>query len=52
MSTHKLDKILKEIEKEKGKKKDPLKQHPHIIESRRHWDWDVGMYEEQKQKDE
>jgi len=47
---NKVDKILKEIEKLKDKKKDPLKQHPHIIESRRHWDWDVGMYDE-KPKD-
>ena len=49
---NKVEKILKEIEKIKDKKKDRLKQHPHIIESRRHWDWDVGMAEEiDKKKD-
>lgn len=40
-----LDKILNEVEKMRGKKKDTLKQHPHIVESRRHWDWEQSYYD-------
>jgi len=53
MSNDKVQKILKELEKIRDKGKDPLKQHPHWIESRKHWDWDVGMYDDlDKDKDE
>ena len=36
----KVDKVLEEVKKLRGKKKDTLKQHPHIVESRQHWDWE------------
>jgi hypothetical protein len=46
----KVDKIIEELEKEKkerelrkGSKRDVGKMHPHIEESRKHWNYDVGM---------
>ena len=41
----KFDRILQEVEKLRGKKKDTLNQHPHIVESRRHWDWEQAYYD-------
>lgn len=39
---NRVDKVLEEIEKLKDKKVKPLEQHPHIVESRKHWGWDAG----------
>ena len=39
---NKVDKILEEVKKLRGKKKDTLKQHPHIVESRKLWGCDAG----------
>ena len=41
----KVDKVLEEVKKLRGKKKDTLKQHPHIVESRQHWDWEQSYYD-------
>ena len=41
----KVDKILEEVKKLRGKKKDTLKQHPNIVESRQHWDWEQSYYD-------
>ena len=40
-----VDKVLEEVKKLRGKKKDTLKQHPHIVESRQHWDWEQSYYD-------
>jgi len=42
-----MDKRIERIldDEEKKTPRDPLTQHPHMIESRKHWDWEQSYYE-------
>lgn len=53
--SRKVDKIIAELEKEKKErelrknaKRDVDKMHPHIEESRKHWNYDVGMEQDEE----
>ena len=40
----KIDKILDDDKKKEAERKKRL-QHPHMIESRKHWDWEQSYYD-------
>ena len=45
MTRDKIDKILGDEDAKKIKERKNRTQHPHLIESRKHWDWEQSYYD-------
>jgi len=45
MTRNKIDKILGDDDAKKIKERKNRTQHPHLIESRKHWDWEQSYYD-------
>jgi hypothetical protein len=51
MSEKNIDKLLSNDDRKKIKDRKERIQHPHMIKSRSHWDWDMGYYSEEDIKE-